>query len=121
MRTWVEISQTVKQTISVRSGNGRRADIAAPGSLSESPVASMGLLITRSTSIPCRPRLVASVDLTCRSCTPQMRVEDHSISSSHVRARPRARLFRFCEIFRCHSEGCLESLLWHKSKELHAC
>ena len=89
------ISQTVKQTISVRSGNARRADIAAPGSLSESPVASMRLFITRSTSIPCRPRLVASVDLTCRSCTAQMRVEDHSNSCSHVRAAPEHGYFAF--------------------------
>jgi hypothetical protein len=66
MRTSVAISQAVKQTISVRSGNDLRREIAATGAFGESPLPKIRLAVARSASVvPSIGMFIFMVEGTC--------------------------------------------------------
>ena len=95
----------MKQTIRVRSGNGRRTD-APTVPLAESPLTRMGLLMPRSVSAGAFASLADTATWTLQS-----RLDMRSFSCLTIRARDGALLFRVGEIFRCHSGGCSQSLV----------
>ena len=99
------MSQIVKQTIRVRSGNGRRTD--AP------TVPLLNRLLQEwgcSWRDRCQPGPSRQL-LSTATWTLQSRLDMRSFSCLTIRARDGAPLFRVGEIFRCHSGGCPQSLV----------
>ena len=93
------ISQAVKQTIRVRSGNDLRREIAAAGALGKSPFPKVRLAMARSASI------ASSIG------TFIFMVEDTGGDGGL--------LFRIGEIFQYHRRGHLLSLVRDKRKGQH--
>ncbi len=104
---WVAISQIVKQTMSVRTGNGFRvATAAATGPLGEFPALETRLLMMRSASVMRRASLGIDGKVHASELPPC------SLAfMPKFRAPDRVPLFRLGEIFRCHSRGCSRSLV----------
>jgi hypothetical protein len=99
------MSQIVKQTIRVRSGNGRRTD-APTVAFAESPLTRMGLLMLRSVSAGAFASLAEYGNMDASNSSRYA-----FIFMPNIRARDGAPLFRVGEIFHCHSRGCSQSLL----------
>jgi hypothetical protein len=103
----VAISQIVKQTMRLRTGNGCLvATAAAIGPLGELPTLETRLLMMRSAPVMWGASLAKEGKVHASELPPYSLVFMPKVS------RPdRAPLFRLGEIFRCHSRGCSRSLV----------
>jgi SRSO17 transposase len=99
MRTSVAMSQIVKHTTRVRSGNELRREIAAPGALGKSPLPKVRLAMARSASV------ASSIGT--------------FIFMAEDTWDDKGLLFRIREIFQYHRRGHLLSLVRDKRKGHH--